>query len=314
MIVVNQSQAKEESRPFAQNDCRPRYGGPDTESTAAIDQATSSSFRYSRIAGILLLFNSVLVLAVFVQLQTILHRTKNVKGASSVPRDAVFAAQLSPLAFQTAPVSRQESSTRISKSSGKTFTVLILYLEGHGHQQKMARSIADGVMMAEGSTIPLLETYEAASFENHILHADAIILGSPVYNSNVHPKVQEFVNTWEISKAPGMRFKVGAAFVTAGGISAGQEGTMVNLLQALMTFQMIVVGGGSWETAYGASAIVGEEPFAPVENKDANPLWFPKTCYPPSSNDVAFIHPMFLAQAQDLGRRVGLVVDRLTIQ
>ena len=54
-----------------------------------------------------------------------------------------------------------------------------------------------------------------------------------------------------------MRDKVGAAFVTAGGISAGEEAVQLAILRAMLVYNMIVVGGADWTAAFGASAVTG---------------------------------------------------------
>ena len=59
-----------------------------------------------------------------------------------------------------------------------------------------------------------------------------------------------------------MKDKIGAAFVTGGGISAGEELAQLSILHSMMIFGMILVGGPSWDQAFGASAITGEQPFS----------------------------------------------------
>ena len=93
-----------------------------------------------------------------------------------------------------------------------------------------------------------------------LLEADAIIIGSPVYNANLAPEVVQFMSTWPFEGNP-LKDKIGAAFVTAGGISAGEELAQVNLLHSMLIFGMIVVGGDNWTSAFGASAITNESIF-----------------------------------------------------
>ena len=59
--------------------------------------------------------------------------------------------------------------------------------------------------------------------------------------------------------------------MTAGGISAGEEIVQMNILQSMLVFGMIVVGGPEWTQPFGASAVTGEPPFdviAPDEIAD----------------------------------------------
>ena len=90
--------------------------------------------------------------------------------------------------------------------------------------------------------------------------ADAVIIGSPVYNANTAPEIQKFINKWPFRNSP-MKNKIGAAFVSAGGISAGEEIVLMNILKSMLIFGMIVVGGDDWQSSFGASAIVSETPF-----------------------------------------------------
>ena len=48
------------------------------------------------------------------------------------------------------------------------------------------------------------------------------------------------------------------AFVTAGGLSAGEETAQMSILRSMLIFNMIVVGGPDWTTPFGASGIMGE--------------------------------------------------------
>ena len=97
--------------------------------------------------------------------------------------------------------------------------------------------------------------------------------------------------------------KVGAAFVTAGGISAGEEVTMLSTLRSLMIFRLICVGAESWESAFAASAIVYEDPFGSSPTTVQNFL-FPEQCY----HENSLVHPMFLQKVFSLSVRVSLVV------
>ncbi len=58
-----------------------------------------------------------------------------------------------------------------------------------------------------------------------------------------------------------MRNKIGAAFTTGGGISAGEELVQVGILHSMLVFGMVIVGGEQWTSAFGASAVTSEDPF-----------------------------------------------------
>lgn len=159
--------------------------------------------------------------------------------------------------------------------------ILVVYYSQTGHTKAMAEAVARGAGSASVVTKTVSETTGA-----DVLSADAIIVGSPVYNGNVAPKVQEFINSWPFEGAP-LRDKVGAAFTTGGGISAGEELVQLNILHSMLIFGMIVVGGPEWTGAFGASAITGEPPF-----------------------DSQTVNEKFLKKAEALGKRVAEVAAK----
>lgn len=157
--------------------------------------------------------------------------------------------------------------------------VLITYHSETGSTKKMAESVERGARSVTGVRV-VVKTVQETTHED-LLNATAIIVGSPVYNANVAPEVMDFMRKWPFEGAP-LKDKLGAAFVTSGGMSAGEELTMVNLLHSMMIFGMITVGGDTWTSAFGASAITAEPPFA-----------------------AGLTHEAFLSKAEGLGRRVA---------
>ena len=177
-----------------------------------------------------------------------------------------------------------------AKLSGQNLTteVLVVYHSEAGHTASMAAAVAAGARSVEGVRVAI-ETVEDARVAQ-ILEADAIVIGSPVYNANVTPEVQRFVNRWPIEGSP-LRNKLGAAFVTGGGISAGEEAVQLSILRSMLVFGMVVVGGHEWTAPFGASAVTQEEPF---EARDGKPL----------------VEEMFLRKGRALGRRVAELARR----
>ena len=170
--------------------------------------------------------------------------------------------------------------------AGDSTVVGIFYYSATGHTQTMAEAVKKGVEAQDAQVI--LKTVDQATTTD-LLRCDAVIIGSPVYNANAHPAVLSFMNRWPFVGSP-MRDKVGAAFVTAGGISAGEELVQMNILQSMLVFGMIVVGGADWQGAFGASAIMDEE--IPAENKNS-------------------IQPHYLQKAERLGQRVAHLARHL---
>lgn len=166
--------------------------------------------------------------------------------------------------------------------------VLISYHSETGNTRMMAEFVADGARSVDGVVVHLKTTEETT--EKDLINADAIILGSPVYNANVTPEVSRFIASWPFEGSP-LKDKVGAAFVTGGGISAGEELVQMNILQSMLVFGMIIVGGPDWTHPFGASAITKEGSFE-VGNKIG-------------------IDQNFLNRAKDLGVRVAEIAIKL---
>jgi NAD(P)H dehydrogenase (quinone) len=138
-------------------------------------------------------------------------------------------------------------------------SVLVVYHSETGSTEQMARAVYEGASSVEGVDVRLLQSSDAT--EEDLLNADAIIIGSAVYNANVTPEISRFIASWPFEGEP-LKNKIGAAFVTAGGISAGEEIVQMNILQSMLVFGMVIVGGPDWTQPFGASAITGEEPFS----------------------------------------------------
>lgn len=163
--------------------------------------------------------------------------------------------------------------------------ILIVYYSQNGHTEQLAHAIAEGAQQIANVEVKIQRVQEVQIQDT--IAADAIILGTPVYNANVAPKMQEYINNWPLRNNP-MRNKLGAVFVTGAGISAGQESTELSLLRSMMIFGMIVVGGEKWTSPFGVAAITGEAPF----------------------NDTS-IHEQFLLKGRELGGRVAKLAVRM---
>ena len=148
--------------------------------------------------------------------------------------------------------------SQLSYGQLKTKNVLITYYSKTAHTQTLAEEVAKGAQSIAGVQVVLKSIDQTTTKD--LLEADAIIIGSPVYNANLAPEVVQFMSAWPFEGNP-LKDKIGAAFVTAGGISAGEELAQVNILHSMLIFGMIVVGGDNWTSAFGASAITNESIF-----------------------------------------------------
>jgi NAD(P)H dehydrogenase (quinone) len=163
--------------------------------------------------------------------------------------------------------------------------ILVTYYSQSGNTKALAEAIAQGANSTEGIQVKLLPIEEVQP--EHLINASAIILGSPVYNANIAPAVQEFINSWPFEGRP-LKNKIGAAFSTGGGISIGEELVMLNILHSMLIHGMIVIGGEEVEASFGASAVTREGPF-----------------------DQRKIHEIFLGKGFGLGKRVAELALKL---
>lgn len=160
--------------------------------------------------------------------------------------------------------------------------VLVAYHSLTGNTERMAEAVVEGAKSVVGTDVVLKRVGQITADE--LFSADAIIVGSPVYWSNMSGEVKTFFDNWQFKFGVypdfKMKDKIGAAFATGGQVSSGKEVTMLTILAAMLGNQMIVVSGGG---AFGASATTeGDSPG--VDNKE-------------------------MADAQALGRRVAEVAS-----
>jgi NAD(P)H dehydrogenase (quinone) len=162
--------------------------------------------------------------------------------------------------------------------------ILIVYHSQTGHTAQLADAVAAGARSVVGTEVRLVPV-DSVSHDD-VVWSDALIVGSPVHAANVSAPIVSFLDSLPFNGE--MRDKIGAAFVTAGGISAGEETVQLAILRAMLIYNMIVVGGPTWTEAFGASAVTIEPPFG-------------DTAAPAS------IDSMFVAKGSKLGARVAEV-------
>ena len=158
--------------------------------------------------------------------------------------------------------------------------ILVAYHSVTGNTEKMAQGVVEGAKGVPG-TVVVLKRVGQVNAED-LFSADAVVVGSPVYWSNMAGEVKTFFDNWQLKFGVfpefKMKDKIGAAFATGGQVAGGKEVTLLTILAAMLGNQMIVVSGGG---AFGASATTeGESPG--VDSKE-------------------------LVSAKDLGKRVAEV-------
>lgn len=158
--------------------------------------------------------------------------------------------------------------------------VLVAYHSLTGNTERMAEAVVEGAKSLPGTAVVMKRVGQVTA--DDLFSSDAIVVGSPVYWSNMSGEVKMFFDNWQFKFGVypefKMKNKVGAAFATGGQISSGKEVTMLTILAAMLGNQMIIVSGGG---AFGASATTEGESLG-IDNKE-------------------------LADAQALGRRVAEV-------
>ncbi|MDH5740508.1 MAG: NAD(P)H-dependent oxidoreductase [Nitrospira sp.] len=138
--------------------------------------------------------------------------------------------------------------------------ILVTYHSLSGHTERMAEAVVAGAKSVAGAQVVLKRVGHVTAED--LFSADAVIVGSPVYWSNMSGEVKTFFDNWQFKFGVfpefKMKNKVGAAFATGGQVSSGKEVTMLTILAAMLGNQMIVVSGGG---AFGASATTeGDSP------------------------------------------------------
>jgi NAD(P)H dehydrogenase (quinone) len=165
-----------------------------------------------------------------------------------------------------------------------SITVLVAYHSMGGHTEKMAQGVLEGAKGVPGTKVLLKRVGQVTADE--LFSVDALVVGSPVYWSNMAGEVKTFFDNWQFKFGVfpdfKMRNKIGAAFTTGGQISSGKELTMLTILAAMLGNQMIVVSGGG---AFGASAT--------------------------TEGDSPGVDERELASARELGQRVAEVTWRM---
>jgi NAD(P)H dehydrogenase (quinone) len=156
---------------------------------------------------------------------------------------------------------------------GQPLHVLIAYHSETGNTEAIANAVAEGARSVDDVIVTLKPVSEIQMED--LTNADAIIVGSPVYNANVSPEISAFIASWPFEGEP-LKDKIGAAFVSAGGMSAGEEIVQMNILQSMLVFGMVVVGGPDWKQPFGASSVTSEEPFSNTSPEETEDLFLRK--------------------------------------
>lgn len=152
------------------------------------------------------------------------------------------------------------ASRSLADEASPVVKILVTYHSLSGNTELMAEAVVEGAKSVPNAVV-VLKPVGLVTAED-LFSSDAVIVGSPVYWSNMSGEVKTFFDNWQFKFGMfpefKMKNKVGAAFATGGQISSGKEVTMLTILAAMLGNQMIVVSGGG---AFGASATTeGDSP------------------------------------------------------
>lgn len=151
--------------------------------------------------------------------------------------------------------------------SPEKIKILIVYHSPGGHTEAMAKAVAEGAKKLSQVEVTLKKVSDVKCAE--LLATDALVVGSPVYWSNMAGEVKTFFDRFStecgvLPPAFQMRDKIGGAFVTGGETSSGKEIALMTIVAAMLGNRMIVVSEGQ---ALGAAATTGDGK-SPVSEKE----------------------------------------------
>ena len=140
--------------------------------------------------------------------------------------------------------------------------VLVAYHSLHGNTETFAQYVAKGAKQVPGSVVTIKKVEQVTKEE--LRTADAIALGCPTYFANIPGKMKIVIDDWNWKWKVDFTDKVGGAFSTGGGQTAGKEFVVVSLLLFMLNNRMVVAGplyqdaeGEDIWGEVGASAMTG---------------------------------------------------------
>ncbi len=108
-----------------------------------------------------------------------------------------------------------------NQSKEDVLQVLVAYYSLSGNTEEMAKNVVAGARSVPGTSVVLQKVGDVTA--EVLFGSDALVVGSPVYWSNMAGEVKAFFDRWqfEFGVFPEfkMRNKVGGAFTTGGQVS-----------------------------------------------------------------------------------------------
>lgn len=141
----------------------------------------------------------------------------------------------------------------LSADGSDTTRIMVIFHSRTGNTAALAEAVARGAAAVPGVRVTLASVDTVAPGD--LAEADGLILGSPTHYGSMSAPMKVFIDAWYDAQVT-LFDKVGGAFATGGGRTAGRELVVQALLTAMLNNGMVVVGPlyESWGT-FGASAM-----------------------------------------------------------
>lgn len=119
---------------------------------------------------------------------------------------------------------------------------------------KMQGSLAAGIPLGEGER----DDFPAIEKRMRAPEVAGIIVGTPVYFTNMSARAKEFLDRWMVFRKDfGLRDKVGGAIAVGAARNGGQEVTLQTIHAAMLCQDMIIVSDGRPTARLGGILVSG---------------------------------------------------------
>jgi NAD(P)H dehydrogenase (quinone) len=208
----------------------------------------------------------------------------------------------------TPPVQNSFASSNKQITKEEVMIISVVYDSGYGHTAKLAQAVAKGVGQVKGAEVNMVAVAENNSPWEVLEESDAIIFGSPTYNSSISAKLKLFFEqstkaAWNDFK---WRNKIAAGFTNSGSLSGDKLNSLLSMALFAAQHGMIWVG----------LDLHPANPSSPLPTKDLNALGSWLGAMATSENASAEVTPgdIDLKTAEYLGKRVAEITARFINQ
>jgi len=108
---------------------------------------------------------------------------------------------------------------------------IIIYYSRSGNTKQMAQLVAEG-LKKEGVDVTVKDVLDTGADE--LLGYDAIIIGSPTYYGSMAAEIKKLLDD-SVKFHGKLEGKVGAAFASSANVGWGNETTILDILNAMLT-------------------------------------------------------------------------------